>query len=255
MATHYADDFVAQLAAFYKKQLAAIRDIRLSTRTPGISHQHILSHATYSPWLDHAGFGAAYERIRHNTLVDVYRCYELWNLVERGRHVPGNILEVGVWRGGTGALMAKAAQLYSPGTRVFLADTFKGVVKAGEKDTNYKGGEHADTTVDTVKALLRELDVDNTELLIGIYPDEVDTSALAQAPLKLCHIDVDTYSSAKDIYDDVWPRIAPGGAVVFDDYGFWGCEGVTELCNSLDRPDARFLHNVNGHALFIKHGA
>ena len=49
MATHYAEDFTAEVVALYKKQLAAIREVRLSTRTPGISHQHILSHATYSP--------------------------------------------------------------------------------------------------------------------------------------------------------------------------------------------------------------
>ncbi|MBK9759736.1 MAG: class I SAM-dependent methyltransferase [Flavobacteriales bacterium] len=252
MSTKYADDFTTQLVTFYKKQLAAIREVRLSTKTPGISHQHILSHATYSPWLDNVAFREAYERIRHNTLVDVYRCFELWQLVERGKHVPGNILEVGVWRGGTGGLMAKAAQLFSSGTRVFLADTFKGVVKAGEKDTNYKGGEHADTTIDTVKALLADLGADNVSFLVGIYPDEIDRTVLGDTPLKLCHIDVDTYASAKDIFDEVWPRMASGGAVVFDDYGFWGCEGVTELCNAIDRPDARFLHNVNGHAVFVK---
>jgi O-methyltransferase len=159
---------------------------------------------------------------------------------------------VGVWRGGTGSLMAKAAQLFSPNTTIYLADTFKGVVKAGSKDTNYKGGEHADTTIDIVKALLADMGVSNAEFLVGIYPDEIDRSIMGKASIKLCHIDVDTYSSAQDIFDEVWPRMAKGGAVVFDDYGFWGCEGVTELCNTIDLPDARFLHNVNGHAIFIK---
>jgi O-methyltransferase len=252
MPTHYADDFVAQLATFYKKQLAAVRDIRLSTRTPGISHQHILSRATYSPWLDHAAFQETFQRVQHHTLVDIYRCFELWNLVERSKSIPGHILEVGVWRGGTGGLLGKAAQLYSPGSRVFLADTFKGVVKAGANDTNYKGGEHADTSVETVRALLRDLDIRNTELLIGIYPEEIDRSVLDGAEIKLCHIDVDTYASANDIFQDVWPRMAKGGAVVFDDYGFWGCEGITELCNRTQPSDARFLHNVNGHAIFVK---
>ncbi|MBL7983491.1 MAG: class I SAM-dependent methyltransferase [Flavobacteriales bacterium] len=248
----YSDDFVAELVELYKKQLAALRAVKLSTNVPGISHQHVVPQATYAPWLDHAAFQQAYELARHNTLVDIQRCFELWQLVERGRHVPGNILEVGVWRGGTGSLMAKAAQLYSPGTRVFLADTFKGVVKAGTNDTNYKGGEHADTTQEVVRTLLGSQGVDNTELLVGIYPDEIDRTIFGDTPIKLCHIDVDTYDSAKDIFDEVWPRMARGGAVVFDDYGFWGCEGVTRLCDSIDLPDARFVHNLNGHALFFK---
>lgn len=252
MASKYAEDFTAEVVALYKKQLAAIREVRLSTRMPGVSHQHILPHATYSPWLDNAPFREAYDRVRHNTLVDVYRCFELWQLVERGKHVQGDILEVGVWRGGTGGLMAKAAQLFSPGTRVFLADTFTGVVKAGVKDTNYKGGEHADTSVDTVQELMRDLGVDNTSLLIGIYPEGIDRSPMKDRRIKLCHIDVDTYDSAEAIFNDVWPRMAVGGVVVFDDYGFWGCEGVTTLCNTLDPVDGRFLHNVNGHAVFVR---
>lgn len=252
MATHYAEDFTAEVVALYKKQLAAIREVRLSTRTPGISHQHILSHATYSPWLDNAPFREAYERIRRNTLVDVYRCFELWQLIERGQHVPGDVLEVGVWRGGTGGLMAKAAQLFSPGSRVFLADTFQGVVKAGEKDTNYKGGEHADTSVAIVEDLMRSLGVDNVRLLIGIYPEAIDPGVIGGRRIKLCHIDVDTYDSAKAIFEDVWPRLSPGGVVVFDDYGFWGCEGVTTLGNTLAPADGRFFHNVNGHAIFMK---
>jgi O-methyltransferase len=249
---NYADSFVAELVTLYKKQLSAIREVKLSKNHAHISHQHILSHATYSPWLDHTAFTSTYAKIRNNTLVDVYRCYELWNLIERGKRVEGNILEVGVWRGGTGSLMAKAAQLFSPGTTVYLADTFTGVVKAGEKDTTYKGGEHADTSIDIVKALLAEVGVSNTQFLVGIYPDEIDRSVMGHAPLKLCHIDVDTYASAQDIFNEVWPRMAKGGAVVFDDYGFWGCEGVTELCNTIDPPDGRFLHNANGHAIFIK---
>ncbi len=49
------------------------------------------------------------DAVRRNTLVDVWRCYELWSLVGELRDVPGAILEVGVWRGGTGALMAARA--------------------------------------------------------------------------------------------------------------------------------------------------
>ncbi|WP_396108628.1 MULTISPECIES: TylF/MycF/NovP-related O-methyltransferase [unclassified Cyanobium] len=50
----------------------------------------------------------------------------------------GSILEVGVWRGGIGAILAKAAE--ANGKRVFLADAFEGAVKAGSKDTLYIGG-------------------------------------------------------------------------------------------------------------------
>jgi len=69
----------------------------------------------------------------------------------------------------------------------------------------------------------------------------------------LCHIDVDTYDSAKDIVEWVWPRLSVGGAVVFDDYGFVRCEGVTKLVNELSSDnDKLFIHNLNGHGLIFK---
>ena len=48
------------------------------------------------------------KQIKQNTLVDVYRCYELWSLAVRCAELPGDTLEVGTWRGGTGALLAAA---------------------------------------------------------------------------------------------------------------------------------------------------
>ena len=61
-----------------------------------------------------------------NTLVDIWRCYELWSLVGELRDVPGAILEVGVWRGGTGALMATRAGALGIDEPVFLCDTWAG---------------------------------------------------------------------------------------------------------------------------------
>ena len=58
--------------------------------------------ATYSPWNLDPQFLETYEVIKQHTLVDLYRCFELWTLVEQSAKVPGSIIEVGVWRGGTG---------------------------------------------------------------------------------------------------------------------------------------------------------
>lgn len=51
-----------------------------------------------------------------------------------------SLIEVGLWRGGTGVLIAKRVLLVGIMNRVFLCDIFKGVVKAYEKDNEYKGG-------------------------------------------------------------------------------------------------------------------
>ena len=63
---------------------------------------------------------------------------------------------------------------------------------------------------------------------------------------------MDTYQSAKDIFDYAWPKMQVGGVVVFDDYGFWTCEGVTKYFNALELADGRKIHNLNGHGIIIK---
>mgnify|MGYP001548249690 FL=1 len=248
----YREDFIIETISLYKKQLTLIREFKLSKNNEEISHQHIVPFSTYSPWLDDNEFIEIYNKIKNNTIVDIYRCFELWNFIKRNKHLKGDIIEVGVWRGGTGCVMAKSAQLFSP-CKTYLADTFKGVVKAGEKDTIYKGGEHSDTSIAIVTELLKELDIPNTELLVGIFPNQVSIPESKTGSLiKLCHIDVDTYESAKEIFVNIWPNITKGGAVIFDDYGFWGYEGITTLCNEISVNDGVFIHNLNGHGIFIK---
>ena len=247
----YKEDYVNEVVSLYKRFIVNVRDMKLSKNVDGITHRNIVPFATYAPWVDDLEFNKIYTAVKDHTMVDIYKCYGLWSFVKRNRHLKGDILEVGVWRGGSGCILAKSAQLYS-NCRVYLADTFSGVVKSSEHDPIYKGGEHSDTNVNVVEDLANKLGLKNVEILIGLFPDEIKMFETKNIRLKLCHIDVDTYKSAKDIFYYVWPHMQKGGAVIFDDYGFWGCEGVTKLGNEIDEKDATFIYNLNGHAIFIK---
>jgi len=233
------------------KDLFLDRDFTWKNEPSNFLHRRIFPGATLSPWLNDSEFLSLYMKIRNNTLVDLYRCYELWSLAKQSITIEGDIIEVGVWRGGTGALLSSAIKGIS-NKKVFLADTFSGVVKAGAMDTKYKGGEHSDTSQSIVNDLLKSLSINNVEILKGIFPDE--TQHAIKGPVSLLHCDVDVYSSAKDIVEWCLPRLSVGGIIIFDDYGFSGCEGVTAFCEELKlkNEDFRFIHNLNGHAVFIK---
>lgn len=228
------------------ENLDIVRDAAITSEN-GLSYSVVIPRATYSPWYESQDFQSAYQSVRLNTLVDIYRCHELWTLVGQLADIDGDIIEIGVWRGGTGCLMARATS-----KKVVLCDTFAGVVKAGESDNFYKGSEHADTSAQIVETLSAKLGLTNIEILQGVFPDETG-KAVADRKFSLCHIDVDVYESARDILDWIWPRLSIGGAVVFDDYGFARCDGVTKLVNErMARPGAIFLHNLNGHAVAVK---
>ena len=149
--------------------------------------------------------------------------------------LPGAFIEVGVWKGGTGCLLASAAS-----KPVFLCDTFHGVVKAGPRDTYYKGGEHSDATEEEVRNLASQLGVlHRIKVIRGVFPE--DTGSSVNESLSLCHIDVDVYASARDVFNKIWPLMIRGGVVVFDDYGFQGLRRRDRFCerDSLWRPSAR----------------
>lgn len=237
---------------FLFKHLHLVRDVALAESTESLPHSVVVPFATYAPWIADSEFQSVYRAIQSNTLVDKYRCYELWQFVHQVAEVPGDILEIGVWRGGTGCLMGRAMKNAGMNGRLLLADTFAGVVKAGDQDATYRGGEHNDTSVEIVETLLRLNGVENYSLLKGMFPE--DTGAeVADRAIRLAHIDVDVYQSAKDAFDWVWPRMAPGAVAVFDDYGFATCSGVTTFVNEQrNRDDAFFFHNLNGHAVLVK---
>lgn len=214
-----------------------------------IIHHRVLPFATVAPWLNDVNFLNIYEKIKNHTLVDIYRCYELWILAKQSSKIDGVILEVGVWRGGTGAIIAEATR--TKNKKIFLADTFTGVVKAGKNDTLYKGGEHSDTSLNLVSELISSLSFENVQLLEGIFPEQ--TQHHIKEKISMLHCDVDVYRSCKDIVDWCLPRMSIGSILVFDDYGFYGCEGVTIFCDELQmRDDLMFTHNLNGHAVFFK---
>jgi O-methyltransferase len=212
--------------------------------------------SSYSPWLGDKAFLEIFENIRSSTLVDIYRCYEIWSLVEEVSKLDGKaaLLEVGVWRGGTSAIIAKRLELLGSDEILYAADTFTGVVKSSTRDSTYNDGEHNDTSLDYVTRTLHDhLQLSNVRILQGIFPEQTQHLIPEDTRFRLCHIDVDVYKSSEDIVNWIWSRLLPGGAILFDDYGFITCNGITQFVNEQRAlKDRLFIYNLNGHAILIK---
>lgn len=206
----------------------------------------------YSPWLQDKSFNKIYEKVKYNTFLDKYKLYELWKLLEQTKDKKGEIIEIGVWRGGSACLIAKKCKLLGIKNKIYAADTFQGLVKASNKDGTYQGGEHADTSEKVVRKLANEMNLENLVLLKGIFPDETGNS-IKNLKFKFCHIDVDIYNSAKDVFEWIWKKTVNGGVIIFDDYGGLLTDGVSKFVDELSLSNKGILiHNLNGHAVIIK---
>jgi O-methyltransferase len=218
----------------------------------GKAYELVTPRARYAPWNLDPEFGEAYMKVKEHTLVDKYRCWELWQLVEQSLKLEGALLEVGAWRGGTAALIAYRARMLGITDPVYICDTFSGTVKASKRDSYYSNGRHADTTASVVESLLSKLSLSDVFVLEGVFPDET-AAELTVKKFRFCHIDVDTYHSARDILNHIKNLIVPGGVVVYDDYGFSTCSGITEHVNEQSALEEWLtIHNLNGHAILVK---
>ena len=139
-------------------------------------------------------------------------------------HIPGDLLEAGVWRGGAWSIM-RAVLLANGITdrRVWVADSFQGLpppnpaVPADSQDKHY--------TQEALAITLEEVRGNFTKY--GLLDDQVNflpgwfSETLYEAPtgpLAVLRADADMYGSTMDILRALYPRVSPGGFVIIDDY-------------------------------------
>jgi len=202
-----------------------------------------------SPWITDKAFSKIYDAIRNNTLVDRPRCYALYLLLDQVKDIDGNVLEVGTWRGGTGGMFASILKE----KKVYLADTFTGVVKSSEWE-HYNDKAHDDTSEELVAHFLeKDLGLNNVELLTGIFPEDTG-DRVKEEQFAFVYLDVDVYLSTKYAFEYAWPRLSPVGIVAFDYYVMISaCEGISRFVNEIKNDhDKIFIQNLNGQAYIIK---
>lgn len=135
-------------------------------------------------------------------------------------YLSGNIAEVGVYKGGSAEIIAKAKE---ESKKFYLFDTFEGMPEVNEKDNYCKKGDFNHTSFDFVQNGLK--DYKNIFIYKGIFPKE-NSEFIEQETFSLVHIDVDIYKSYKDCLEFFYPRMVHGGIIVLDDYNHEHCQGA-----------------------------
>jgi O-methyltransferase len=187
-------------------------------------------------WEEDERFNEIMKQVVGYTLVDKTRCFMLYQLAKQAANVPGDVAEVGVYKGGTARLLA---QTFAPtGKTIHLFDTFSGMPLVDMHKDMHQQADFNDTSCESVGNYLRQFS--SIRLYPGVFPDT--SKPVKNARFCFVHIDVDIYQSVRDCCDFFYPsRMERGGFLVFDDYGFVGCPGAKAavdefFANTPERP-------------------
>ena len=173
------------------------------------------------------------ELITPHTLVSAERLNNLFTLARRieDEGVAGDVIECGVYNGGTAALLARFATRSKMDRTVWLFDSFQGMPETTASD----GAEAKDYVgqvlgnVELVRKLVEQsgADMSRVRIMEGWFQDTFPKTSIAE--IALLNIDADWYESVKLCLETFYDRITPGGFVSIDDYGHWpGCRKAVD---------------------------
>ena len=153
--------------------------------------------------------------------------------------IEGDIVECGVWKGGS--MMAVARTLQESGLmdrNLYLFDTFEGMTAPTHEDVNFrerrvgcyrclpkygKESSHgwACSSLDEVRRNLETTGYPVEHMFFVKGKVEETIPEQAPARIALLRLDTDWYESTYHELRHLYPRISPGGVLIIDDYGHW----------------------------------
>lgn len=174
------------------------------------------------------------------TMTPPHRLYALCEAVRYvvERRVPGDIVECGVWKGGSMLAVARTLNGLGDTSRdLWLYDTFTGMTSPTPGDVRHDGASAAQLleesspgdaegiwTVANEDAVRRVIaragyPAHRTHFVRGRVEDTIPD--VAPDRIAALRLDTDWYESTRHELDHLYGRISPGGVLVLDDYGYW----------------------------------
>lgn len=184
-------------------------------------------------------FMALHRLVKPYTITSIERQYGLYQTVKYliENEIDGDIVECGVWKGGSVMLAELAFQEHEEARTYWLYDTFAGMTLHGEHDHAVAGvgPEHfegdmlavsVEQVVENLAAVCSHASAAARCLLMkGDVRDTLGPARIKPQKIALLHLDTDWYDSTKAELEELYPRVVPGGVVIADDYGHWLGQG------------------------------
>lgn len=184
--------------------------------------------------------------------------------------IVGDLIECGVWKGGSVMAMIKVLQSLEVKDReIWLFDTFQGMTepididskfddtkaeKLLREDSSKKSNVWAISSLDEVRSNIAALSYPSNNLKFIQGPVEETLLNTEIDKIALLRLDTDWYESTKIELEILFPKLVKGGILIIDDYGHWkGCKkAVDEYFENLEYPI--FLNRIDYTGrIFVKY--
>lgn len=169
--------------------------------------------------------------------------------------IPGDIVECGVWRGGSMQAVAKTLLAMGDTERdLYLFDTYEGMTPPTEEDLRRDGKPAAEllaaqdrdrpvwavASLDDVSSAFRQVPYPKDRVHYVRGPVEDTVPGRAPEQISVLRLDTDWYASTAHELEHLYPRLVSGGVLLLDDYGYW--QGARQAVDEfLEKTGARLL--------------
>ena len=153
--------------------------------------------------------------------------------------IPGDVVEIGVWKGGSMMSMILEYETFNETERSFhLYDTFTGMTSPSVFDVDLSGtsadrilhvpGVKAECPYTEVASnLFKHVRYPRTK--INFHVGDIRKNTVYPESIAVLRLDTDFYDSTSHELTTFYPKVSPGGIITIDDYGHWkGCRKAVD---------------------------
>lgn len=163
----------------------------------------------------------------------------------------GDVVELGVYRGGGTFLLAQALQMLKSRRRVLAVDSFEGLPAPSPQDRvdhlkehHYIQGMFADASDVSLRFLLEVFGLaERVSVVKGFFEDVLPAAVGPEERFSLVIVDPDQYEGTRFCLEFFYPRLSPGAMMLIDDYQGVLSPGVTRAVTEFlaDKPETAAL--------------
>lgn len=163
-------------------------------------------------------------------------------------NIEGDVIETGVWRGGSCILAAAVLKEQNSDKKIYVADSFEGLPKPESQYSADDNDPHH--TIEFLKVSLPEVKKnfekygllsDNVVFIKGFFKDSLKEVPFEK--LSVLRLDGDMYSSTIEVLEALYDKLSVGGYLIIDDFFLPACKKAVE--------DFRAARNITDEIIII----